>query len=324
MRTRKTIQIVGVSTAALLVWQSPAFAPPKVKVGHFKLPEFHVPEVHPDLHLNAPDLNLNVPDLHLNAPDVHLNAPDVHLNAPDVHVDAPDVRLNAPDAAPHLDVGNIDTPHLNYEQLPPNPTVYEQLPADARPQLNYGVLQPEGQNKIIGKLPPAYDKVPDLPAVPDRRPLPATPGNNPVGKLPSANYGALPSDPPITAAKPFKPADALGDLVGLPADHPGRVQANKITANVGVPTPVARAPARLPAPQVLAEAVAAAPLQAPSAIKQGMKLSTKIMIGAAVTTVGLVGIGISMPAIVKEITGEDLPSSGDPTVDSVVKALTPP
>ncbi len=320
MRTRKTGQIVSVSAAALLAWQSPASAG---KVGHFKLPEFHVPEIHaPDLHV--PDIH--VPG-HLDLPNVHV--PEVH--APDVHVDVPNVHLpehldlgniHLPEAhidAPHLNAGNVDAPHINYDVLPPDPH-----------NLNYGNLPPEGPNNIMGQLPPAYDRVPELPrALPDTpvvdRPLPPTPGNNPVGKLPSANYGALPSDPPITAAKPFKPADALGDLVGLPADHPGRVQANVVTKNVGVPTPIARTPTpRLPAPQILAQVAEAAPLRAPTAIKQGMKLSTKIVIGATVTTVGLVAVGVSMPAIVKKITGDDLPDTGNAEVDSAINGLTPP
>jgi hypothetical protein len=40
--------------------------------------------------------------------------------------------------------------------------------------------------------------------------------------------------------------------------------------------------------------------------------------------VGLTAIGISVPAIVKKITGEDLPDTGNEALDSTKHALTPP
>jgi hypothetical protein len=110
----------------------------------------------------------------------------------------------------------------------------------------------------------------------------------------------LPKYGSLTPELPEKPLAGIGQYQALPV-LPEHLQ-------------------RLPSPEALANGV---PDVAPAAAK-GLKTSTKVVIGAAVTMVSLTVVGISLPSVVKKITGDDLPDTGNETVDSVVHALTPP
>jgi hypothetical protein len=142
---------------------------------------------------------------------------------------------------------------------------------------------------------------------------PVNPGNIP------APQAVVPA-PRVTVPNPDAPHINYGPIIyeQLPVNPSLRT----------LPTPPPPVPPRtisppvqvLPAPHVIVEAV---PPVTPVQVKQGMKLGTKLIIGATIV-VGLTAIGISVPAIVKKITGEDLPDTGDETLDSARDALTPP
>ncbi len=300
----RTGQIISVSIAALLAWQSPAFAPdfnvPKIPKGGIKLPEFHLPEIHvPEVHVPG---HIDVPSVHapeIHAPDVHVDVPNLHLPE---HLDLGGIHL--PEAhieAPHLNAGNIDSPHLNYGQLP-----------GESPRLPEGNYQALPNNALPNNAPPIYDAAH----------LPLDTPN-----APALNYGALPAEPGNYQALPTN-AQHLYDKVELPKE-PLRYGSlapelpDRPLAGVGHYQPVPKLPEHLqglPSPKALATGV---PEVAP-AIRKGLKTSTKVVIGATVTMVGLTVVGISLPSVVKKITGDDLPDTGNATVDSAVDALTPP